>query len=151
MIGYMQEGIREAMGQLRSAVDSLLAAGLDSLSDAELTDVVRDLEAASRRLAPVEHRLTAEVERRGIAQARGCRDTEASAQAKAADRCASRSSLSGELLAPLLPVVAAGQAAGEISPRHAAIVGDTIDKLPDSVDEAGEVAGWEASRSSRGG
>ena len=153
----MATGVGQAIGKLHSAVDALLAAGLDPLSDAELTDVVRDLEAASRRLAPVGHRVIAEVDRRGLADDHGCRETkaflagllrlsraEAKARVTAARRCGDRVSVSGEALEPLLPAVAAAQAAGEISPKHAALIGDTIDKLPSSVDEAGEVAGHEA-------
>src|SRR5207249_9554714 len=50
---------------------------------------------------------------------------------RAAQAAGARRTLTGEPLPPAYPAVAAAQAAGTISERHARIVVDTIEKLPD--------------------
>jgi hypothetical protein len=98
----------------------------------------------------VEHAVISQVEIRGIAEQRACKNTAALARGllritpsdarrrvKAAALAGPRLALNGEALAPLFPQVAAAQAHGTLSPSHAQIITDTIAGLPDQVrDEA---------------
>ncbi|GAB2465740.1 HNH endonuclease signature motif containing protein [Jatrophihabitans fulvus] len=146
----------DALARYRDAVAGLRKVPLDELADAELTDLVRDVETVSRQFAPVPHRLTAELDRRGLAHEHGCASSaaflvqllristgEARARVRAAERLAPRRTLTGEPLAPQHPVVARAQADGEISDQHAAEIARTIEKLPSAIDERGEVEGIE--------
>ena len=58
---------------------------------------------------------------------------EASARVKAAHAAGPRRALTGEPLPAVFVEVAAAQAAGEISERHAKVIVQTVDKLPDEV------------------
>ncbi|GAB2463627.1 HNH endonuclease signature motif containing protein [Jatrophihabitans fulvus] len=146
------DSVTIALGRYRDAVAGLCEVPLDVLSDDDLLDVVREAETVARQVAPVTHRLTAEIDRRGLAREHGCASTgvlltsllrlssgEARARVRAAERLAPRRTLSGEALPPLYPAVAAAQAAGDISERHTAEITTTIEKLPDEVDQRGEV------------
>ena len=128
------------------AVDNLLAADLTLGSDPELLDCYRELERLARRLAAVEHALLAEVEDRALPFTHGARSTtgflrellrlhpaEAAARIKAAHACGPRRAVTGEPLDPAYPRVAAAQAAGDISARHAQTIVRTSETLPDAA------------------
>jgi hypothetical protein len=130
----------------RELVDALQELPLGPLADAELLDLVRDIEVEHRRLQAVDHRLVSEIDLRRLAFERGCRNTvtllstmlridaaEASARVAAAQNLGPRVSQTGERLDPIFPAVAAALEAGEISPAHARIVTNTIDALPADV------------------
>ena len=117
-----------------------------SLSDDELIAAWTELEADRRRLAAREYAVIAEVETRGLATAYGCKTTadfarqllrispaEARGRVRDADRLTRRVSISGASAGPVYPLVAEAQHAGEISPQHARVVYETIEKLPDEV------------------
>jgi hypothetical protein len=136
----------EAIAQLRSVVDVLQALELTASTDEEVLEVLRELEAQKRRLAAVDHRLIAEAEQRRLAAPRGCASTgallrqllriepaEASARVRAAAELGPRRALTGEPLPAIFPATAAACAAGLISPRHAATITQTIDKLPAAI------------------
>src|SRR6185437_15732361 len=58
---------------------------------------------------------------------------EARARIAAADALGARRSITGELLAPIYPRVAAAQAAGSIGEAAAKVITGMIDRLPDTV------------------
>lgn len=134
---------RTALGQLRAALDGLLAADLGAPDDDTLLDVLREVEVQRRRLAAVDARLVGEIDARGAAHDKGARDTatllrlmlrvdpgEARGRVAAARDLSSRITLSGDRLEPALPATAAAVRAGDISRAHASIIARCIDALP---------------------
>ncbi|SHH41943.1 protein of unknown function [Jatrophihabitans endophyticus] len=132
--------------KLGDAADSLLVAELSSWDESCLLDTWREVERLRNRLAAMEHRFVAEVERRGLPFTYGARNTaafvrallrvhprEAVARVAAAAAAAPITTLTGETVPAPFPRVAAAQAAGTISPRHAAVVVATVERLPDVV------------------
>ena len=132
--------------QFSDTVDDLQQLELTALGDEQLLSVLRELETQQRRLAAVDQHLLAEIESRGLAGQRACRSTaallgqllrispaEASARLRAAADTGPRRGLTGEMLAPIYPRVAAAQADGSISAVHARIITHTIDRLPAAV------------------
>jgi hypothetical protein len=129
-----------------AAVDGLLGADLTRLPESDLLDLVRDTERLRRRLAAVGHAQVLEIERRGLPAAQQIRTLgqflrgllrldpgEAAGRVRAAEAAGKRRTLTGELLAPIYRAVSTAQADGTISERHARVVVDTIEKLPDEV------------------
>ena len=134
------------MGQLRAALDTLLAADLSRLGGAEVLEVLEAVEAQRRRLAAVDQVLLAEVEQRGLAGEHGCPSGErllrqvlrvgcgeGAARINAARLLGPRRELSGAVLAPQFAATAAAQVGGQISPAHAAVITAAITALPGPV------------------
>ncbi len=134
------------LGSMHSAVDELLAADLTAGSDDDLLETFRSLEALRRRLAAVDHALILEAEARQLPATLSVRNMtgflrtllrldprEAAGRVRAAEAAGPRRTLTGEPLPPIFSAVAAAQAAGDISARHAAIITATVDTLPDDV------------------
>jgi hypothetical protein len=132
--------------RLTGVLDDMQVAGLSTLSGQQELDVLRELETQKNRIPTVEHLLIADVDTRGTAHEHACRSTavllgqllrisppEAGARVKAATNLGHRRGLTGELLPPLFAQVAAAQAAGVISPAHARVITETVDKLPDAI------------------
>jgi hypothetical protein len=132
-----------AVGLLTTAIDALAALDLTTLSRDELLGLTRGVEAHRRRLSVVDHRLVAELDSRGVAFELGCASTaallrkalrlapaDAKARVTAAADLGPRRAISGEALPPLFTRVAAAQAEGAISARHAAVIVEAIDELP---------------------
>ncbi|SDE61109.1 HNH endonuclease signature motif containing protein [Auraticoccus monumenti] len=108
---------------------------LDLLADDELLAVFRGVETVRRRLTVVDSALTAAAERRSLPE-RHCQGTtrrflasllrlspaEAARRARAAEASAPRTTMSGEPLPPVRPVLAAAQAEGEVSAEHTDII-----------------------------
>ena len=136
-------GTATVTAPLSAVVDALVTGGsVAGLSDSDLLAEVRGLETARRRLAAVEHRLLLEVEQRGLAGRLALRSTsgwlqgllrlsphEAKRRVDAAHGCGPRRTLTGEQLEPLLPALAAAQAAGEVSPEHLNVIVRTLDRF----------------------
>ena len=115
-------------------------------TDDDVVAALRSLETLRRRLEPVEHALLLEAEARGIPAAAGFRSTggwlrqtlqldisEGNARVRAAHAAGPRRSLLGEPLPPTYPVVAAAQAAGEVSAAQARVITTMLTKLPADV------------------
>ena len=127
--------VEVAVKQLADAVDTLLAVDLTSASRDELLDLARGLETQRRRLPVADHTLIGELDARAVAGELACASTaallmqllritpgEAKARVRAAADLGARRTLTGDLLPPVLPAVAAAQAEGAISDRHAAVI-----------------------------
>jgi Domain of unknown function (DUF222) len=100
----------------------------------------------ARRLPSLDHRLILEGQGRGLPERHVVRGMsqflrgllrvdphEAAGRVRAAEAAGVRRALTGEPLPPVFPAIAAAQAAGEISERHARVIRETIDKLPEQV------------------
>ena len=134
------------LARAHAVLDALAGADLTGLSDDQVLDYGREKERLRRRLAVSDHAFIAEVESRGLPGGLFARSTgnflrgllridphEASQRVKAAHAAGSRRALTGELLPAELPQVAAAQADGAIAERHAQIIRESIDTLPDAV------------------
>ncbi len=143
-----QSELTVALDEFHAALDHLAALDLTRYPTEELLDGLRGVERARRRHASVESGLIGEVESRGLPGEHGCRSTgqflrhllridpgEAHGRAKNAAAVCSRVLPCGERVAPLLPAVAAAQAVGDISARHAAVIEKTLTDLPDPVQD----------------
>ncbi|MEO6880472.1 MAG: DUF222 domain-containing protein, partial [Mycobacteriaceae bacterium] len=132
---------------LDAAAAALLGVSFTALDDDEVLGVVREVESARRRLAAVDHRLIAELDVRGVAGARLQKGTagllsavlhldrgETARRVKAALVLGPRVTTGGEVLDPVLPCTAAGQARGELSAEHARVVERTMGALPSMLD-----------------
>ena len=133
------------VARAHAILDRLDAMDATAVCDEALLEYGREKERLRHRLATSDHGFIQEVERRSL-PADSCISTasivrsllridphEASARVKAAHAAGPRRALTGEPLPPVFPEVAAAQAAGEISERHAKVIVATIDKLPDEV------------------
>ena len=138
---------RVVLKQLAAVVDALVELDLSQLDRDELLELVRGLETQRRRLPVVDHALVAELDQRGVAGELAARDTkallrdvarlsprEAKARYRAAIDLGPRRGLTGEMLAPLLPAVAAAQAEGVLSAEHARVITGVIEQLPAAVE-----------------
>lgn len=108
---------------------------LDLLGDDALLDVFRGFESVRRRLTVINSALTAAAERRSLPE-RHCQGTtrrflasllrlspaEAARRARAAEALGPRTTMSGEPLPPVRPVLAAAQHGGEVSPEHTDVI-----------------------------
>src|SRR5256885_1249720 len=145
--GSPTTAVEAALGQLSAAIESLTSLDLARLDRDELLTLLRGLETQRRRLPVVDHALVAELDQRGVAGELAARDTktllrevlrlsprEAKARYTAAVDLGPRRGLTGELLPPLLPAVAAAQADGTISAEHARVITHVIELLPPAVE-----------------
>lgn len=136
----------DTLTRLEQDVDALAGAGMDSCTDDEVLGLWRRLETIRRKLEPVDHKVIAEVESRSLPYTYACKNAaalarhvlrvgpgEASARVKAAHRCGPRRTLSGDVLLPAFPAVAAAQASGQVSAQHARVITEMITKLPQEV------------------
>ncbi|WP_375476602.1 DUF222 domain-containing protein [uncultured Jatrophihabitans sp.] len=135
-----------SLAAMHAELDTLLGADLSVSSDADILDGLREAERLRRRLAALDHRVVTQLERRGVAQAKGYRDPqtllvetlrvsrrEAHARVSAARNLGPRVSLLGEVLPPVHPEVAAGQAVGVVSVEQSRIIVKALDQLPGHV------------------
>jgi hypothetical protein len=130
-------------------LDDLAGIAWDTASDDELLTAVRDLETWSRRLYAAKLAVTAELHTRGVATTHGATSTAVllrqllrispgQARRRIADARAVRPAvaLTGEVLAPVLPVAAAAVESGVISDQHLLVIRRTVERLPSAVDDA---------------
>ncbi|MDT7636365.1 MAG: hypothetical protein QOC83_653 [Pseudonocardiales bacterium] len=133
------------LSRAHAAVDALLAADLSGLPDELLLAYGRDKERLTRRLAAVDHRFVGEVLARELPGRSFVRKVpflrgllkidpgEAAGRIAAAEAAGPRRALTGQRLPAIYEQVAAAQHAGAISDRHARIIVDTVEKLPDAM------------------
>ena len=95
---------------------------------------------------PVDHAVLNQLQSRSVPFTHGCRTAvmfvsnllritrqEATARVRAAEVLGQRRTLTGAPVEPRFPLVAAAQADGVLSDRHAAVIIRTIDTLPEKV------------------
>jgi hypothetical protein len=135
-----------ALARIQGELDRLDSFDLTALSDEQLREYGRQKERVRRRLATSDHAFIGEVEARALPSAVFVRSTgsflrgllrldphEAHQRVRAAKAFGARRAMTGEVLPAELPAVAAAQATGDISERHARVITETVDKLPDAV------------------
>ncbi len=119
----------EGVSLVAAGLDALLELDLDALDEGGVVALLAQVETQGRRIAAASQRLVTAVEDRRIARARGHRDTAALlrrelrlsvGEARARVRAAQTD----------LPEAAAGQQRGELSPAHARVVRDAVDRIP---------------------
>src|SRR5215468_8895762 len=128
-------------------VDGVLAdlaeTGWDAASDGELLAACRDIETWTRRLYGVGLAVTAELDIRMVALARGVSSTAVllrqvlriapgEARRRVADAAVvcRRVQVTGEGCGPELPAAAQALAAGELSAQHLLVIRQTVHQLP---------------------
>jgi len=125
-----------------AAVAELAGCSFSGLADDELLDVLRLAERARRQLEALDHVLIAELEARNLPGRyvlRGSKQllaglltlspAESGARVRHAHALGPRTSLTGERLAPLLPVAAAARAEGAITGRQAEVIISAMTRL----------------------
>jgi hypothetical protein len=135
----------EPVAAMSSCLDSLHET-LGGLDDKGIVQTLRDIESLSRRTHAVMLGVVAEADARGIAVEHGFRNTqrllagmlqlsaaEARTRAEHAAMVGTRRAITGETLAPRLPVTAAALAAGEIGVGQLRVITETITALPASI------------------
>jgi hypothetical protein len=132
---------------VEGALNDLAGIAWDTASDDELLAAARDLETWSRRLYAVTLAVTAELDTRGVATTHGATSTAVllrqllrispgQARRRIADARSVRPAvaITGEILAPALPVAAAAVEAGTISDQHLLVIRRTVERLPSAVE-----------------
>lgn len=139
--------LREAMANLRAAYDAFAGCELDALNRTQLLSVMDEFEALTCQMPTQSHRLLTRLQAATRPKEMGAKSwnevlrirwrlstAEASRRLHEAADLAARTSLLGQPLAPVLPAVAAAQAAGVITGEHVAVIRDAIKQLPSWVD-----------------
>jgi len=136
----------EGLAQLTAAADSLLAADVSSLEAATLVEALRRFEAQRRRLEAVEHRLLRQANDTHLpascamrtvagvlAQVSRIDPREARQRENRALDCGPRVTLTGEVLEPVLPQLAAAIAEGVVSPAQVDVIVEAMQHIPDGA------------------
>ena len=139
----------QALARLRADVDALMVAELSTLEEASLVEALRGFERQRRRLEAVEHRLIKQANDTQLPAACATRTIagvlaqvlridprEARFRETRALDCGPRATLTGEPLAPVLPVVAAAVEAGEVSPGQVDVIVEAMQRIPDTAPAA---------------
>jgi hypothetical protein len=119
------------MGQLRSAVDALVAVDAAELDDGALGELMVELSRQRDRLEAVYHRLVAEHDRRRAWRGDGARSEQAWLRQRcrlSAGEAASRTEIARRLTA--LPATTAALAEGRITAGHARVAAAALRDLP---------------------
>ena len=135
-----------ALRAIEQGLDALYSADWTGVSGDVLLSSLRALERVHRRLPSVEHDLIREAQARELPAEHSLRtmssllrrelkltQADASARVAAAEAAGARRAVTGEQLAPRYPEVAAAQADGSVSARHARVIVRMIEQLPDEV------------------
>ena len=142
-----REAITAALDRFDAAQAEVAALSFEALTAPEVLNVKDRLETASRRQAAVDHRLTQQLTSQASPVEWGGKSWtdvlsnrlrigrgEARRRLDEADDLGPRIAMTGEHLQPLLPNVAAAQAAGTIGPEHVRIIRRFFADLPNAVD-----------------
>ena len=135
------------MANLCAAYDALDACDVDSLTASEVVSMIDDYQRLACRMPTQWHRLLTRLQAETTPAQMGAKSwnevlrirwrlstAEASRRLHEAAELAARTSLVGQPLAPMLPAVAAAQAAGVITGEHITAIRDAIKHLPPWVD-----------------
>ncbi|CAN5522458.1 HNH endonuclease signature motif containing protein [soil metagenome] len=138
-----RDWVLSVVAGVEAAVDALAGMSFDGLSSPDVVAVLARLEAVSRRQPAITHQLIGHMVRNGSAKELGATNFtdvlstalrigggEAKRRIDEAATLGERTALTGEPLPPLLPHVAAGQAAGRIGAEHIGIIRGFFKHLP---------------------
>ncbi|WP_442930974.1 DUF222 domain-containing protein [Mycolicibacterium sp. 050232] len=139
----------EAVAGLRAAFDAFIACDMGSLSRAELISVLDEYETLLCQLPSPLHRMLAQLQADTTPRELGAKSwnevlrirwrlstAEAGRRLGEAAELGPRRSLTGEPLAPVLPVTAAAVGAGLLTTDHVKVLRDAIHHLPGFVDSS---------------
>ena len=142
-----REEVLAVVGRWERAQAELAAVSFTVLSAAEVLGIEQRLEKGYRAQPVVEHRLIHQLTSRGtptqlgakswpkvLSEVLGISTGEADRRIRHAELLGPRTALSGEVLSPTLPTVAAAQARGAIGPEHVGIIVKFFDELPSGID-----------------
>src|SRR5690348_11683598 len=138
---------QEAMTRVRAAFDAFAAVDISALTRTELLAVADVYEGLTCQVPAQRHRLLGRLQAETTPKELGAKSwnevlrvrwrlstAEAGRRLHEAAELGPRTSLTGEPLAPLLPAVAAAQAAGLITGEHVKTIRDAIKRLPSWAD-----------------
>ena len=136
--------VSEAFAALEGAVEALGAVDWDGLSACELLEAVERLETGRRRATALAHDLVSAVGRRDEKDLGGARHTviadairistkESRRRLRDAAQVGSRTTLTGDRVAPELPATAKAWSAGVLDPEHLRVIQSFIRELPVDV------------------
>jgi hypothetical protein len=147
MSGTTQLVGESILGPFERAVSGLLEQDLSAIGSGELTGLLQRMEVAARRFDTVKRATVAQIDRRGLAADYGVSKTstlisqlllispsEAAARVTQAQDYCPRIALTGELLPPVFPAVAAALDTGQISLAHGHVITKLIAELPDHIE-----------------
>jgi len=142
-----REAITAVLDRFEAAQAEVAALAFDALTAPEVLTVKDRLETVSRRQAAVDHRLTHQVTSHASPLELGGKSWtdvlsnrlrigrgEARRRLEEADTLGPRTAMTDEPLQPVLPNVAAAQAAGTIGAEHVRIIRRFLADLPTAVD-----------------
>jgi hypothetical protein len=142
-----REAITAVLDRFEAAQAEVAALAFDALTAPEVLTVKDRLETVSRRQAAVDHRLTHQLTSHASPVELGGKSWtdvlsnrlrigrgEARRRLEEADTLGPRTAMTGEPLQPVLPNVAAAQAAGTIGAEHVRIIRRFFADLPTAVD-----------------
>ena len=139
----------EAVAGLRAAFDAFAACDLGALTRTELVAVMDEYETLTCRLPALWHRLLTRLQAESSSREMGAKSwnevlrirwrlskAEAGRRLREAKQLGPRRTLTGDPLPPVLPVVAAAQAAGLITADHVTVIRDAMAEVPAAVSTA---------------
>ena len=142
-----REAILAALDTFEAAFDTVAEASLDRLTHRELLDVQHRLHTLTNRMPTVEHRIIARLTAEASPVELGAKSLrevlrdrlhisgkDATRRLADAGDLGPRTALSGEVLAPVLPLTAQAQGAGVIGAEHVKIIRGFFTDLPHWVD-----------------
>jgi hypothetical protein len=142
-----REAVLAAYDDLDAAFDKVLGLSFDAITETEKLNLQHRMERNLRRAPAVEHRLISSLVAEGdpkalggtswadvLATKLGISKGEAKKRIKQAKLLGPRQALTGEVLPPKLPNVAAAQARGQIGSEHLHIIEKFFAELPGHID-----------------
>jgi hypothetical protein len=148
-MGWDRDPISAAYDALDAAYDTVAALTYDTLDITDTLGYQDRLERLRRRLPATEHQLLTHAQTLTIPTAIGAKSwsdvlatrlrissTEATRRVKEADDLSPHTTITGELLAPLLPETAAAQARGDINAEHVTIIRQCLKDASKFIDAA---------------
>lgn len=152
-VGVALSGLSAALGEL---IDAVEGGGLDDLPVMGVVEAVRAFECVRNQMALVDHRIVADCDRRQVADELNLRNTrallinvlrlsslESGRRVRAAAAVGARTSMVGEPIEPLRPILAAAQREGETSPEQIAAAEESLRAMEHLDASADEVASAE--------
>jgi hypothetical protein len=139
--------VKAAAAALRAAYDAMAALPVEALTAVELVDVLDELETLTCQLPVESHRMLTRLQAETTPKAMGAKSwrdvlairwrispSEAGRRLDEAALLASRQTLIGAPLEPVLPCTAIAQSKGVINREHVRILSDRMSRIPPAID-----------------